>query len=394
MLCRLSNQYALMGRSTVVVACLLVMQSSQAALNVKHFGAKGDGVTDDTAAIRATVEAAQKAYTLGTHQQVDSQKDPTGGWQIPTRPEIVFPSGRYLVSDEIYVAGGVIRGEGEALITQSDADKDIFTSQTAWRMTISGLTFAGGRNQLQLSNPNTDSGFVLIEQCRFYGAAGVAIIMDKGSNSTQLKIRDCVFIQPEQALVSYTDETNMTDCWITSKPDMENKAVIENRGGRMVLEKILGVPLVKGNSQRWIDHHYGWLTCREFRFGGEGGGFTPVVNFAKFYSTSASDGIGPSILVENCDVSVLRDNRRPAAVYCEEIPNGIVIRDCRINSPVPALMVNPKIDLTSYFGDVERSMLGFRVEGNRGLRSNEWPSALRDLAIRPARHRSIVNVAQ
>ena len=107
--------------------------------------------------------------------------------------------------------------------------------------------------------------------------------MDKGSNSTQLKIKDCIFVEPEQALVSYNDETNVTDCWITSGRKMENKAVIEARGGRMVLEKILGVPLANGTDQRWIDLEWGNLTCREFRFGGEYGGFTADRKFCQMF---------------------------------------------------------------------------------------------------------------
>ena len=129
-----------------VLALTVFTQSAGAEINVRDYGAKGDNVTDDTTAIRAAVEAAQKAYKL-TKFSV-----PGGHGGLPTRPEIVFPSGRYLISEAIYIAGGVIRGEGEALIIQKHEDKDLITSQNAWRMTISGLTFVGGRNQLQLSN--------------------------------------------------------------------------------------------------------------------------------------------------------------------------------------------------------------------------------------------------
>ena len=319
------------------MALLVFTQSVGAEINVRDYGAKGDNVTDDTSAIRAAVETAQRAYKL-TKFSV-----PGGHGGLPTRPEIVFPSGRYLISEAIYIAGGVVRGEGEALIIQKHEDKDLITSQNAWRMTISGLTFVGGRNQVQLSNANDDKGFVLITGCRFYGAAGVAVVMDKGSNSTQLKIRDCVFVEPEQALVSYTDETNMTDCWITNSRKMKDKAVIENHGGRMVLEKILGGPLVNGTDQRWVDVYFGNLTCRNFRFGGEGGGFTPVVNFVKYIPKPASFGLGPSIVLEGCPIYANGNPRRRCAISCEEIPNGIMIRECALS--VPAVRWNAKIDL-------------------------------------------------
>ena len=353
----------------VVIFAVTVLsgQPLWAALNVKDFGARGDNVTDDTAAIRAALAAAQQAYTLNTHPG-------SGGSGIPTRPEIHFPSGRYLISEPIYVAGGVLRGEGEALIIQKHEDQDIFTSTWAWRMTISGLTFVGGRHQLNLSNPNSDSGFVLIDQCRFNGAAGIAILMDKEGYSTQLKVRNCAFLQPEQVLVSYADETNVTDCWITTSRRMSDKAVIECRGGRMVFEKILGAPQVDGSDQRWVDVYSGSLTCRNFRFGGEGGGFTPVVNYAKYLPRPNSSGLGPSILLEGGEIYARGNKKRRCAIYCEEIPNGIVIRECAVQ--ITPLTLAPRLKLENYFAGAEEGMLGYFLVRNRGFQVNQLPPLL------------------
>ena len=357
------------------LTCCLTVGPASAALNVRDFGAKGDDVSDDTEAIRATFEAAQKQYKLG-----ETASDLPGWGYYPTRPEIVFPAGRYRISSAIYISQGVIRGEGEACIIQTQKDQDIFTSDGAWRLTVSGLTFVGGRNQLQLRNLNADKGFVLINECRFYAAAGVAVIMDKGSASTQLKIRDCVFVEPEQALVCHNDETNVTDCWITSARKMENKAVIEARGGRMVLEKILGVPLANGTDQRWIDLQWGDLTCREFRFGGEFGGFTPIVNFAKCFTTELSCGLGPTILLDNCKVFAGANKKRQCAVYLEEIPNRITIRNCKLGAP--ALKFSKHIDLKTYFKGTTPGLLSFELENNlRNKGVAELPGLLKHPVI-------------
>ena len=53
------------------------------------------------------------------------------------------------------------------------------------------LTFLGGRNQLDLRNPNVDTGQIVIENCRFYGAAGFGVFSDV--LSTTVKIEDCTF---------------------------------------------------------------------------------------------------------------------------------------------------------------------------------------------------------
>jgi len=47
------------------------------------------------------------------------------------------------------------------------------------------------------------------------------------------------------------------------------------------VENLCCVPIVNGYDQRWIDN-YGNVVCRNVRFGGEEGGFTPIVNFSRY----------------------------------------------------------------------------------------------------------------
>ena len=359
----------------LLVAGLTPIHSAQAALNVKDFGAKGDNKTDDTKAIQAAFEAAQKGSKLG-----ETAKDLPGWGFFPTRPEIVFPAGMYRISSPIYISQGIIRGEGEAAIIQTQKDEDVFTTKGAWRLTVSGLTFVGGRNQLQLSNPNSGLGFVLIDQCRFYAADGVAIVLDEGTYSTLAMIRDCVFRGTRQALISYCDQTKMMDCYIDSSPKMSDMAVIESRGGRMLLENILGNPWVTSRDQRWIDNYGDLLVCRNFRFGGEGGGFTPIVNFAKYRPNNNKGGASPTIQMEGCQVYALGNNKRACAVYLEEIPNGISFRDNIML--VPAIKLRKTIDLKTYFKECAPGMLNFSLEKNNiGEFIGEFPALLQNPVI-------------
>jgi len=357
-----------MRSRTLVIALALIAiqagaQSALAAVNVKDFGARGDGVTDDTAAIQAAFDQAQKGAR--------GEPYPGGPYHV-TSPEVVFPSGKYLVSDTLKLAGTVITGEGYAVIQQQKPDRDIFRSDYAWRMTIEGLTFAGGRSHISLANPNLDTGLLTIRDCRFYGSAGPAVEFRKGTNSTLAVITGCLFVCCGQALITYTDETALRDCWITSSSDMKNAAVIEHRGARLVVDHLVGVPLVNGQDQRWIDNHGANLSCLHCRFGGEGAGFTPVVNHTRF----TPQAHGSTVLLDDCFVAALGNNMRKCAVYCEEIPNAITIRGCTITG-VPAVMVDKRIDLKTYFRGARPGMLSYVLSGNIGEFAHALPEGLR-----------------
>ena len=74
-------------------------------ISVKDFGAVGDGVTDDTAAIQAAIDAAQ------TTRPYSPTKD---GSDAGYSTMLHIPSGTYLVTDELFVNGDnlVISGDG------------------------------------------------------------------------------------------------------------------------------------------------------------------------------------------------------------------------------------------------------------------------------------------
>lgn len=76
--------------------------------NVKNYGAKGDGVTDDTAALRAA---------FADNDRVDGSGTQPIGKMAPRT--VYFPPGVYLVSDSLIIEGSTLRiaGAGEAYST-------------------------------------------------------------------------------------------------------------------------------------------------------------------------------------------------------------------------------------------------------------------------------------
>lgn len=340
-----------------VLSCLALPALAQSPVNVKDFGAKGDGQTDDTAAIQAAIASVRGI----------SEPYPGTAYYTEMQP-VVFPVGKYRISDALRIGNGSLRGEG-AVIEQSDPAKDIFETDYAWRMTIQGFTFLGGRNQLVLHNPNLDTGQIQIEKCRFYGARGVALDVD--IVSTTLLVRDCIFLACRQVWINRgCDQAAMRDCWITTDSEMRNMAAIEHRGGRLTIENLCGVPLVNGSDQRWIDNYGANLTCRQARFGGEGGGFTPVVNYAKY-----SVPFGATVLLDDCFVCANGNSRRNCAVYCEELPNQLHIRDCQL-AGAALVGLREGIDLRRYFVADSADVFSFVASGNAGPGVGELPKLL------------------
>ena len=90
----------------LALACLGAFGAS--ALNVRDFGAVGDGVTDDTAAIqRAVDEASLTAVRLRIHIGGQVGDGPTA--------EVFFPRGTYLLDGAVAVTrDAVLRGEDGA----------------------------------------------------------------------------------------------------------------------------------------------------------------------------------------------------------------------------------------------------------------------------------------
>jgi hypothetical protein len=356
----------MLRRAIAVVSALLICTSLSAeTVNVREFGAKGDGKSDDTKAI-------QEAFNAAAKKGIGGRFGANGAYYGSS--EVVFPVGAYVISDGITVGVNVVRGEGDPSIRQTDPEKDIFYYPNAWHGKVSGITFLGGKTHLNLGNGNIDTGHFSVMDCKFHHSSGPAMLFRKGSNSTFFIIKDCLVTWCMQALVSYTDWTTLRDTWITSHHKMDNMAVIENYGF-MTLDNLLGVPLCTGVDQRWVDNH-GSLHCFGCRFGGEGGGFTPVVNFAK-YSPQAG---GNLILIDDSVICAQSNFKRKCAVYCEEIPNSIDIRNSTIYG-IPPIKVDREIDLETYFRGARPGMLSYKATNSIGEFAMDIPELLKNPII-------------
>ena len=350
------------GAVLIVLAVMFFASQSSAqekagfgTLNVKDFGAKGDGVTDDT-------EAIQKAL-----DRSNDNKGMYGNGYHYTMPELVFPAGHYKVSKTLkWNAFSTIRGDGgKAMLEQTNPKLDIIEYH-GFRNVVKGMAFIGGRTALKMNTHNADTAMPKITDCQFYDTSGPAIVLEGGS--TLLSIEHCLFSNCEQVLINRADMSVIKDCWISTTDKMKDKAVFVNYGV-MHLEDIVGVPRPNGSDQRWIDN-YEVLRVSRFRFGGEGAGFTPVVNFGK---VRVNPPWPRSVTLEQCYIYALGNQKRQCVVSCEEIPNMITITDCTGLIRMALVQVNPKINEQTYFKDVPRQLLRFTFWGNIADNTAAYP---------------------
>ncbi|MGI5870309.1 MAG: glycosyl hydrolase family 28-related protein [Kiritimatiellia bacterium] len=338
--------------------------AASAVIDVRAQGAVGDNRADDTDAIQRAVDLALARRVInGVNRRV------TG----VAAPVVYIPAGRYRVSRTLVANGPIVfRADPKGMLVAAGDDLTIL-SVKAWRQTFENLAFMGGATHVVLEG-RTDQGMVQFRGCSFVGANDVAVNIDLRSNV--VVFNDCHFTDNEQALRTITDMTTLRDCWITSRKTMRDKAVIEARGDMMVVEGLCGVPLVGSVNQRWIDNYTGlFLNLRDCRFGGEGGGFTTIYNFAK----PRANGGATSILVDGSLLCAgASEETGRAAVHCVQIPNKIEIRSSILRDAVPVTVREP-ID-PSFFAGVDPDFLSYALRDNVGFGANELPAVLREPA--------------
>lgn len=129
-------------------------------VNVKtDHGAVGDGVTDDTAAIQAAIDACFGAEAVPPS---------VGGFDDPLQNSpLYFPAGTYRVTQSlrfVHVLGGVIFGDG------SDVTRIVFDGNVPPNA-FSSISFTGATNLVNVSN----HGYVAGDRVQFYSATATGV---------------------------------------------------------------------------------------------------------------------------------------------------------------------------------------------------------------------------
>lgn len=151
------------------------------SVNVRDFGAVGDGVSDDTLAIqRAADSLRSKDWDVLGRDCIDVGKRARSGWVYDgASGEVFFPKGIYKVTGPIMFQYRLnVRGERGAVIRNVSPKEDTFYFHLGYRVLVEGLSFEGGFIQLRQWTNNMSDSLLFISDCTFSGAYGTAVVSD------------------------------------------------------------------------------------------------------------------------------------------------------------------------------------------------------------------------
>lgn len=268
------------------------------AVNVKNFGAVGDGKHDDTAAIQRAIDHARHSRRPLNISPIAGIKRGAGDAALP---EVIFPDGTYRITDtlvgyrEMY-----LRGLDQATIRQDDPARDILYQHECYRSGIENLGFAGGNRHLVIWTNNYDGALINLTGCRFASSRSEAINcrsfsdaqkrpvspyqiekrkngawrisgindlspLPQWRNSTKLIVSGSSFDKCGRVADVGTDGTVFEHCKITVSPESEG-AVFRGRDRKLDFRSNQCAAPETGLKQYWFDSDLFNLTLRGNKF--------------------------------------------------------------------------------------------------------------------------------
>lgn len=370
----------------VVILVLLSVAARGEDVTGIQYGARGDGVFDDTASIQATADFCKSRIRA---------IQPTGGSYQGSCPELFFPSGKYLVSKPINLCGYQrVRGE-DALIVMSDPTQPIFCFDGCYRNTIENMQFVGGSRQIRFTNANVDMTKLIVRDCNFQGWSEVAVSAE-GTGPDQhlsatLVFQACNF-DGGTILLTRADSTQLNDCrhQFRGPTIKDGTASIQNKwiGGVLGLSNFTGTPVMPVDAQgkttigHWVDN-WGSVVADRCRFGGEFAGIPIVLDNGP--PNLVNPWKGRKISIANSQVSCGRDIwPESALITLNGLPQCVRVTGCDgiVSNSIPVIRLAPGYDCAADVASVaakaktSQAMYSVVIQGNQFYVSQPVPVPL------------------
>ena len=375
----------------------------QEFVSVKDFGAVGDGVTDDTAAIQAASDYAAS---------ISSGKVIAGGTLLNNTP-VLFPSGEYYISSEINASSLVdYIGIGKCVVVGNAKTNNFLNFNPAYVNKIVGFEAGNFDTVFKFVTNNVDLAQITIENCSsidnncFVDSTGFS-----QSRSTSLVLRNIRSDDTPRVAISYCDMFIIEDSFIRSNKTGTIPFFIDSMA---TFKNVVCVPQAASTANAWIDFDYSassgdsrGLNLLGNRFSGENGGWTIVdVNATGNDMSTSRDAVNITFVGGYADSSsggiVRLMNDGGGNSHC---PNSISFTNTAVNFPngsglvdtegglAPAL--NNEKFIISIDAGTQRSIItvGYQPTTDEVLGWNDG-ALMKDLQLVDASSVSTVNIGK
>ena len=185
-----------------------------APINVQDFGAVGDGITDDTAAIQAAVIFAETPPQFNSYDRFSTGGETAGGYM----GKVYFPKGAYVINDTITVSSVYLDVDfGNSIILKGGSFPSgafAFDFTNSWTGKVYNASFFNFEKVFKLFNNNQNTGRLDFEKLEIYGAD---VAFDIECRSTYTTVSNCRFITVKQvAIIRSGDQVSFRDSWFSA----------------------------------------------------------------------------------------------------------------------------------------------------------------------------------
>lgn len=347
------------------------LQADDGCFAVEQFGATGDGVVDDFAAIDACVQTAIARSNTRGHALAG------GGGTTFAITEVKFTAGKsYRLSQKIIADNARIDLVGQRAVLFGDDFNDYlieFTGQ-CFRQRIEGLTFECTRaGAIKWVGNNSSGSMVHVEDCRFVTdphGHDTAIAIDYVNRSSSISIKRSFFNKVKHAAhFRNCDFMSFEDCWFGFPVD----SVFADRDGYVRVDKgfcrvhnclfaggpaadPVGGGAANGSEIAFFnvgiegieapDEDHARIAIKDTRIGFESGAGA-LVNYFVSHKDNVSAQFRSGIVLENIQTSP-REAKEPnilgadtaAVLRLFEMPHQILVNGV-YSSPVKLALVTP-----------------------------------------------------